>query len=206
MLNKNKLKELDTQSQVLFMWFCLLANEKRETTLSHKDLAEYSGMSRKTVITRIEVLIRKGLINKTSRFNKRTQHSNLYQVSQSILDANFQIEEDDNKFSDFLEKALPKRKIAGVVYLLKSGELHKIGRTIDFELRFKQYITESPYKVDVIHKVEVADCVGVEKHLHELMADSRVKGEWFNLDNQQALTVIKEMNFKRDKSETNIFN
>lgn len=197
MLNKNKLKELDAQSQVLFMWICLLANRNKETSVSHIELAEFCGMSRRTVISRIKVLVRKGLITKTNRFHKRTQYSNLYQITHSILDADFQIEDEQIEFSEFSEKTLSKEKIDGVVYLLKSGELYKIGRTIDFESRFKNYITESPYKVDLIHKVEVPDCVGVEQYLHELMADSRVKGEWFNLDNQKVFTVIEEMNFIR---------
>lgn len=208
MLKTEELKELDAHSQALFMWFCLLADSKGQSILSLNQMSELCRVSRNTIISRIEVLIDKGLIIKKNRFRQQSQQSNVYQIKKSILDGDFQItKEVIEEFSEY-RKIFPKKRKGvktGVVYLLKSEELYKIGRTIDFESRFKSYITENPYKVDVMHKVKVADYAGVERHLHELMSIYRVKGEWFNLDNLQVSTVINEMNFISGNEEPVIF-
>lgn len=197
MLKTEELKELDAHSQSLFMWFCLLADNKGQSVLSINQMSELCRVSRNTIISRIEVLVDKGLIIKKNRFRQQSQQSNLYQIKKSILDGDFQIQKEViEEFSEY-RKIFPRKikgKKTGVVYLIKSGHFYKIGKTLNLNSRVKQYITESPYSVDVIHEVKVDDYSGAEKYLHELVDNNRVKGEWFNLDNSQVSMIIEEMN------------
>lgn len=78
--NKSELKKLDAQSQVLFMWLCSFTDEKGQCYPSVKRLAECCGLSRKTIIERVKVLIDKGFLTKSYRFSDNSQQSNLYQI------------------------------------------------------------------------------------------------------------------------------
>lgn len=78
--NKSELKKLDAQSQVLFMWLCSFTDEKGQCYPSVKRLAECCGLSRKTIIERVKILIDKGFLTKSYRFSDNTQQSNLYQI------------------------------------------------------------------------------------------------------------------------------
>lgn len=78
--NKSELKKLDAQSQVLFMWLCSFTDEKGQCYPSVSRLAECCGLSRKTIIGRVKVLIDKGFLTKSHRFTENSQQSNLYQI------------------------------------------------------------------------------------------------------------------------------
>lgn len=78
--NKSELKKLDAQSQVLFMWLCSFTDEKGQCYPSVNRLAECCGLSRKTIIERVKVLIDKGFLTKFHRYNDNSQQSNLYQI------------------------------------------------------------------------------------------------------------------------------
>lgn len=78
--NKSELKKLDAQSQVLFMWLCSFTDEKGQCYPSVKRLAECCGLSRKTIIERVKVLIDKGFLTKSYRFSDNSQQTNLYQI------------------------------------------------------------------------------------------------------------------------------
>jgi len=78
--NKSELKKLDAQSQVLFMWLCSFTDEKGTCYPSVNRLAECCGLSRKTIIDRVKILIEKGFLTKSSRFSDNSQQSNLYQI------------------------------------------------------------------------------------------------------------------------------
>ncbi len=78
--NKSELKKLDAHSQVLFMWLCSFTDDKGQCYPSVNRLAECCGLSRKTIIDRVKVLIEKGFLTKTYRYSDNTQKSNLYQI------------------------------------------------------------------------------------------------------------------------------
>lgn len=78
--NKSELKKLDAQSQVLFMWLCSFTDEKGQCYPSVNRLAECCGLSRKTIIERVKILIDKGFLTKFHRFSENSQQSNLYQI------------------------------------------------------------------------------------------------------------------------------
>lgn len=78
--NKSELKKLDAHSQVLFMWLCSFTNEQGQCYPSVSRLAECCGLSRKTIIDRVKILIDRGFLTKTARYSDNAQQSNLYQI------------------------------------------------------------------------------------------------------------------------------
>lgn len=78
--NKSELKKLDAHSQVLFMWLCSFTDEKGQCYPSVNRLAECCGLSRKTIIDRVKILIDRGFLTKIPRFSDNAQQSNLYQI------------------------------------------------------------------------------------------------------------------------------
>lgn len=76
--NKEQLSGLDPQTQVLYMWLNSYANDDGECFPSIERLAVDCGMSRDTVIRRLEVLCEKGLVKKQNQYVDNRQTTNLY--------------------------------------------------------------------------------------------------------------------------------
>jgi len=98
-----------------------------------------------------------------------------------------------------IEEARKKAKLKdskGVIYLLKSIDLYKIGRTKNFKKRFRTYKTENPHGVRLIFKKETLDCQRIEKMLLEKFKDKQVRGEWFKLNRQEFISYFKEVSEK----------
>ena len=77
----------------------------------------------------------------------------------------------------------PKKKKIGYVYLIKSGDYHKIGLTRrNPRTRLKELTT--PEGVSLVHVIETTDPEGCEKFLHEEFKHQRAEREWFKLDKE----------------------
>lgn len=80
--------------------------------------------------------------------------------------------------------ALAARRLserAGYVYVVKSGETYKIGKSKDPENRLKTLQTGASHKFEVVAMIETPDCDTLEKQFHKCFIHKRTHGEWFNL-------------------------
>jgi hypothetical protein len=80
----------------------------------------------------------------------------------------------------------------GFVYLLKGENgLYKIGRSKTPEIRIST-ITKAiaPFDIQTINTAFYPDCYKAESDLHKLFANKRVRGEWFELGDDDVMTII----------------
>jgi hypothetical protein len=99
---------------------------------------------------------------------------------------------DKSEFSD-IAALLPEPKPAspaprptpkgadGHVYLLKSGDHYKIGRSGELERRVKEIRVALPEAAALVHTIRTDDPPGIEVYWHRRFADKRANGEWFRL-------------------------
>lgn len=69
----------------------------------------------------------------------------------------------------------------GYVYLLKSGNHFKVGRSNELERRVKQISPQLPELVTFEHMIRTDDPPGIEAYWHRRFKERRAKGEWFKL-------------------------
>lgn len=70
----------------------------------------------------------------------------------------------------------------GRVYILRSGNKFKIGKTDDLKRRKRDLQTLVPNKLELIHELETDDPAGIELYWHRRFKNKRQDGEWFDLD------------------------
>jgi DNA-binding transcriptional MocR family regulator len=78
--NKTALQGLDPLAQVLFLWLCSYADDDGTCYPSINRLAADCGMSRDTVIRKLEVLVNRKLLTRKHQFRDKYKASNLYQI------------------------------------------------------------------------------------------------------------------------------
>lgn len=75
-----------------------------------------------------------------------------------------------------------KRATDGYVYLLEAvGGFFKIGKTVNPKSRKRTFGVKLPMAVEFKHVIHTDDMHKLEKALHQLFADKRVRGEFFDL-------------------------
>lgn len=85
----------------------------------------------------------------------------------------------------------PSEPLPGFIYLMKGGDYHKIGLSVDPEKRRQQIATGMPFNIELIHTISTDDMKKAEKRLHDLFASKRVGGEWFELDDTDVEQVMR---------------
>ena len=85
-----------------------------------------------------------------------------------------------------------KQRKSNCVYLIGAPNgLVKIGIANDVQARFRDINNMSPIELHIIHSFSSDDSPEIEKELHGHFGGKRVKGEWFNLT-QDDIIWIKE--------------
>ncbi|MGH7563041.1 MAG: GIY-YIG nuclease family protein [Gemmatimonadota bacterium] len=69
----------------------------------------------------------------------------------------------------------------GSVYLIKSGQFYKVGRSNEVGRRSYELAIQLPEEVKLIHEIRTDDPTGIEGYWHRRFSDRRKKGEWFDL-------------------------
>lgn len=85
----------------------------------------------------------------------------------------------------------------GNIYILKSSELYKIGKSVETDARKRQIERDVREPLTIIHQFASNDYTRAELTLHAKYAPLRKHGEWFNLTEKEVSEImkIKEMNF-----------
>lgn len=95
----------------------------------------------------------------------------------------------------------PKKSMPGVssdgpgsVYLIEvAGSGYKIGITGSLKDRLKQIRNGMPMEPVLLHEWSVPLCREIEKELHTMFADKRLRGEWFALDSEDVSKIEQYM-------------
>jgi hypothetical protein len=74
-------------------------------------------------------------------------------------------------------------KVLGYVYFIQEKLFNhvKIGRTRNLERRFRLFITNLPFDIELVQFIKTYNYEKIELKLHEFYNAKRVKGEWFKL-------------------------
>ena len=101
-----------------------------------------------------------------------------------------QREENYNKKQEKKEKY---KNEEGFIYLIKSNNMYKIGKTKNIKTRIQSIKTSTPFLLEIVHTQKYINYHKIEKHLHTEFKDKRVSGEWFNLT-ENDIEYIKNYN------------
>ncbi len=94
--------------------------------------------------------------------------------------------------------ASESRPRKGLVYLVESDGLYKVGATNNIAKRMQALQAGNPSEVTLCHTISTDDIFAVERHWHFLYAEFRVRGEWFRLSHAQ-VSVFKSVKKMRSK-------
>lgn len=96
------------------------------------------------------------------------------------------------------EISVSKIENDGYVYLVKLDKYYKIGVSISPDSRLQEF-TLLPYPLEYICIEKVNNFKQVEKDLHKLYSQKRVRGEWFLLQQSDIERIIKYIQQRKVK-------
>lgn len=85
----------------------------------------------------------------------------------------------------------PKKPVeqVGYIYLVKSNQYYKIGRSKNVPERVKQ-LGLITHPVDLVCKARVQPVIKIEADLHEQFSYARYRGEWFKLSQEDVDKIV----------------
>lgn len=101
------------------------------------------------------------------------------------------------KISDFYSENKNKD---GFVYFIKNGAKGnkvKIGSAINIDNRVKGCQTAFHDKIFILGFIKSSDYIFLEKDVHSLFSDNRIKGEWFELNEIDIFTLKELYDYKQ---------
>jgi hypothetical protein len=112
---------------------------------------------------------------------------NFYPKSQQIGKSCYSFNDIKTLKTNEKVKIKPIEYTSGVIYLLKSNGLHKIGFTTNMDSRLKSHLTSNP-TIQLVSQFN--GTLKDEKELHAFFDNKRVGGEWFELS-------IEDLNYTK---------
>ena len=82
--------------------------------------------------------------------------------------------------------------VKGVVYIVECAGRYKIGKTQDLTFRLAHFTIILPFEPILIHQISSGNISQTERDLHIKYKEKRVRGEWFDLS-QEDIEAIKRL-------------
>jgi hypothetical protein len=131
------------------------------------------------------------LIRATCEVEAREKALNLRREFEAAeYDAESFLIEDDDDLAELRER---EREWPDYVYVMRCepGPV-KIGVAASVTSRARLIQTGNPYPVTIVAAFMCSQSIRVERTAHKLLADSRLCGEWFNVDVERAVRAVQE--------------
>lgn len=120
------------------------------------------------------------------------------QIDKFNLETEKQFEQQDNR------EPSRKDETVGYVYLLKSINLYKIGKTKNIAARIGQYKTENPFGSKLIKKWKTKNYSKLEQILLKICKSRKLHGEWSRLDGKMInRLLVAGDKFIKEENEPN---
>jgi hypothetical protein len=108
--------------------------------------------------------------------------------------------ERERRAKELEQKKHRRENDLGYVYIIRAGPLHKIGKSKDVSRRIKELQRSNPYQIDLIMHIKTKQMSDMEAYLHEMCANKRDNGEWFELNEYDIAKItdaITELGYKQ---------
>lgn len=98
---------------------------------------------------------------------------------------------------------LERYESSGFVYLISYKHMDnivKIGMTGNMRKRMGNYVTYAPFGFNIVGMMAVRDAKYIERRIHNILADRKLNGEWFDLRglNLEKLVTDLQTQFESD--------